>query len=265
MPNLEVISKREFLKLGFMLLGAALIGQGCSGEKKVSGSIRRNVSMHSASIAYIVDTSESMEGEKLEAAKKSLTTAIDAYYKHHAIYRNIETGIYYTRNAGEIETLVQMSRYDHDNLVSKVGALRYTYSHRPLGLAMLKAHDEIVKYSRGRPSIVMLSDGENNLGLSPFDAYDKILRAEIEAEVPTTHLYVIPFGMNPAIFDKIKRMDEKEPYKTLKQKNPLCSFGAKIIAAGNEQELIDAYSRVTEMILEETEFVTPSVTNRIAK
>ncbi|MBI2138350.1 VWA domain-containing protein [Candidatus Woesearchaeota archaeon] len=237
--------------LGLTLVGLPIVYalSGCGGQKPAGGPEivgaynlqppdGRKVDTSKKSLALIVDTSGSMGGSidgktKFESAKHSLNVLLDNLNAHQEKSHFLEAGLF-SFSGDTVINNVPIQAFNYGLLRDQIKKLEAN-ANTPLGLALAYAETSLDREGKGLGTIVLLTDGMNNVGEEPDVVAEQIKQANAKYSDYPTRVIVIPFATDPKPFNKLEKQ------------------GVKVIPAEDAQALMDAFRKVEELIMEAPE------------
>lgn len=232
--------------IGLSAIGMALIGCSKTDEKgdadlyNVTPLQVRSIDPGRRSVAFIIDTSSSMDGSvsgkrKIDGAKQALKGILEQYKDYNEIHHNVEAGLFYFR--GSFPTTVAQDLpirpFDYSTLVSRVSSLEANASSTPLGISLAYVERALDRAANGQKNIVLLTDGANTAGKSPESIFASINATNKGIGDSETTLYVVAFDTDPENFRKLRE------------------HGAIVYGAKDARELEKVLAGSTEAILAE--------------
>ncbi len=205
------------LVLALVGCGSATDEQGIKDVYDTTPAIVRQIDNKRKSVAFILDTSNSMDyrlnGErKIDIAKKSLDEILKIYKQYNDATGNIEAGLFYFSSEGMmsvVKNLVPIGKFDYNKLTEKFDKLT-PQTGTPLGVALAYSERELDTKATGTKNIVLLTDGENSVGKEPYDIWKQILETNTKTGDSPTNLYVVAFNIKENLkkyFDGLKELD----------------------------------------------------------
>ncbi len=200
------------------LAALLLAGSGCEETDEanindiynVTPSEVKQIDNQKKSIAFILDTSASMDNElngekKIDSAKKSLKEILNTYKEFNDVYGNVEAGVFHFTDWATVRNLVLIAKFDYNNLVKTINGLSPN-SNTPLGISLAYAERELDKKASGRKNIVLLTDGMSNEGRDPDVVWKDIIETNDKIKDSPTTLYIIAFNTDKRYFKKLEEL-----------------------------------------------------------
>ena len=181
---------------------------------EVSGEASAPGASEGVALAVVFDTSGSMKDPvrdrdgkqrpKLEIglrALRSVIDRIDTFQKTTA--RPVECGlvVFNTPNAKEA---VPFGKWNADALRSWAESFRNTQGGTPLGVAVDKAARLAMKSPMAHRHVLVITDGESNVGRSPNVVLPE-LRKQAEREGKPLAFHFVAFDIKASLFDPLKK------------------------------------------------------------
>lgn len=184
----------------------------------------------SLGVGMIMDSSGSMKGEKMDAAKSTAIKFLGRLDGLKKKGRKVKAGLlYFTNNGDGFEFASHMEAFDYRKLAEIVRRLEAN-GGTPLGLSTAAMHRELKKTCCDR-RIVGYTDGKNEGGERPEYIVYGIMGSETKSQV-----YWVGFQVDES---DLKRMEDA---------------GAHVFKAESAEELDEAFNTIAGM-LESTEEV----------
>lgn len=142
-------------------------------------------------------------------------------------------GLFYF-SGNDVKCAVPVGNFNYNLLKSKVNGLEAN-SNTPHGVSLAYAEREIDKTGYVDKSIVLLTDGMNNIGESPQGIFQSIIKTNESYGDSKTNLYIIAFNTDPEYFNRLK------------------NDGAVVYEAKDGSELSRVLKENAELILEKIE------------
>jgi Mg-chelatase subunit ChlD len=241
--KLSLLSGMTLSRTLCALVAAAAIGLGgCSSTDEkgqqdiysVAQTVQHQRDWKKKSIAFVIDTSGSMDGTlkgktKLDSAKDALLKILEQYKTHNDKNKDIEAALF-RFNGDTVAQDVALGPFDYNQLTSAVKNLT-PQAGTPLGVALAYAERTLANNGSGSKYIVMLTDGMSNVGRDPDTVLTSIVNENAKSG-EITQFYIVAFNTSPQQFDGLKKQ------------------GATVYEAEDGDKLSKVLLQNTELILE---------------
>lgn len=186
---------------------------------------------------FCLDISGSMGGwignkKKIDISKEAMRkvfTQIASYVQSHP-EKKVEVGLCSFDH--RVNLLQPLETFDQDKLERMIQPLQPS-GNTAIGDAILLAFKEILKSGVETKAILVMTDGENNRGISPELAVDAIKQDRNNRQVLTADVdvFLIAFDVNASVFEGVKKA------------------GAIVVESRDQKSLEGVLSSIVEQVL----------------
>jgi hypothetical protein len=213
-------------------------------------STTRAAESEGVALAIVYDTSGSMAdpvpdgsghmSPKYVIANRALQ-AVAAHLQAFATHpppgetRDVRAGLFVFNNQGA-RVALPFGRFDAAALQAWARDFKKPKGGTPLGTTLSTAAEAVLKSGLSRKHVLVITDGESNVGPVPAAVIPGLLRQAAEAHT-TLALHFVAFDVDASVFSPVKRL------------------GATVVSAANETQLNEQLGFILEkkILLEEEE------------